>query len=159
MQSDKTHVLKYVKWLPCGSTENYFIIVNGDDVYQVVGGSPRALSTMRRNYPIRIEHDVTLSNHRGVIEFDQDLVRFRIAWPEIYAKLEKYYTFNWECTEGMTAMLKGCAPRTEEIDTIQLFARMTINPRERAAMFAYVELARMLRSWADQEVRDEHICS
>ena len=147
----KAHVIRHIKWNGKVSFDPYILVVTGKKLYRMPGGSPRCASTMRRQFPDRIEHSVTLSEHRGVIEPDQDVVRLQAGWPEVFEVLEKHFTFDFEPSEFLVEVAAELSPSSAQLNRLRQRCSEAINPRERALLQSYLKMSEQLASWVKED--------
>lgn len=144
------HVIRLNQWYRegdnSGSTSSYIVIDEGT-VSQVPAGSPVCKSTMRRRWPNRIEHNVTLNEHRGFIEQTAEVLQFRIAYPQLFKMLSFRFKFEKKYSDfGSMARTKLgiCA---EFIYDLSDLANTATNPAERAVLQSFLEAANVIDSW------------
>jgi hypothetical protein len=88
------HAVKLAQWQDADSLLGYYVVWDGERLYQMAAGSPKCKAEVRRSFPNVVFHPVTLSQRGKWIEPDEEFVRLMFGYPEFYDVLVRQYSIS-----------------------------------------------------------------
>jgi hypothetical protein len=92
------HIFKFDDWFMNKNedwdADFHYLVVDGNSVELVTAGSQYWEEKMRENYPDRIEHEGSISRHRGHLECSAKTDKLKNDFPEVWDRLDKWCNFK-----------------------------------------------------------------
>jgi hypothetical protein len=103
-----SHAVRLVHWVDADNFLGYYVVWDGERVYQLASGSPRSLAELQRSFPNVHLHLTTMIQRGNWIEPNEELVRLMLGYPEFFEVLKRYYLFSpidWEDNDPRMAVI------------------------------------------------------
>lgn len=110
-----SHAVKLAVWQDKDTVLGYYVVWDGERLYQMASGSPKCKAEVRRSFPNVVFHPVTLSQRGKWIEPDEEFVRLMFGYPEFYdALVRQFYISPMHLGDG--------DPRLAIVDKVRALA-------------------------------------